>query len=239
MLDKENDMVYGYCRVSTPKQSLKRQEDNIRTLFPDAVVYSDVYTGKTNERPQFQKLLKKVNKGDVIVFDEVSRMSRNAQEGFQDYLMLLSKGIELKFLKEPQIDTEVYKAAQGKQIELTGDEITDPIIRGVNEALHKLIERQIKAAFEQAEKERLLLSRRTKEGMAKGRTAGRRKGVEQHQKKEKEAKKVIRKNNIAFGGTLNNKDTMKLAGISAPTFYKYVKEMKADSSQRQMDINDF
>ena len=62
--------------------------------------------------------------------------------------------------------------------------------------------------------------------MAKGRPAGRRKGIEQHQRKEKEAKRVIRKNNIAFGGSLNNKETMRLAGISSPTFYKYVKEMK-------------
>lgn len=239
MLGKENDMIYGYCRVSTPKQSLKRQEDNIKAQFPDALIYSDVYSGKTSARPQFQRLLKKVNNGDVIVFDEVSRMSRNAAEGFQDYMALLSKGVDLKFLKEPQIDTEVYKAAQGKRIELTGDEITDPIIRGINEALHKLMERQIKAAFEQAEKERLLLSKRTKEGMAKGRPAGRRKGVEQHRKKEKEAKRIIRKNSIAFGGTLNNKDTMKLANISSPTFYKYVKEMKEDVSQRQMDISDF
>ena len=233
-------MIYGYCRVSTPKQSLKRQEDNIRALFPDAIIYSDVYSGKTNDRPQFQKLLKKVNNGDVIVFDEVSRMSRNAQEGFQDYLMMLNRGVGLKFLKEPQIDSEVYLAAQKeKQISLTGDEIADPFIKAANEVILILIERQIKAAFEQAEKERLLLSRRTKEGMAKGRPAGRRKGVEQHQKKEKEAKKVIRKNSKAFGGSLNNKDTMKLAGVSAPTFYKYVKEMKNDVSQIQMDIEDY
>ena len=233
-------MIYGYCRVSTPKQSLKRQEDNIRVLFPDAIIYSDVYSGKTDERPQFQKLLKKANKGDMIVFDEVSRMSRNAQEGFQDYLMLLSKGVSLKFLKEPQIDSDVYLAAQKeRRISLTGDEIADPFIKAANEVILILIERQIKAAFEQAEKERLLLSRRTKEGMAKGKKAGRIKGVEQHQKKEKEAKKIIRKNNRAFGGSLNNKETMKLAGISSPTFYKYVKEMKKDSLQRQMEIEDF
>ena len=233
-------MIYGYCRVSTPKQSLKRQEDNIRALFSDAIIYSDVYSGKTNDRPQFQKLLKKVNNGDVIVFDEVSRMSRNAQEGFQDYLMLLSKGVDLKFLKEPQINSEVYLAAQKeKQISLTGDEIADPFIKAANEVILILIERQIKAAFEQAEKERLLLSRRTKEGMAKGRPAGRRKGVEQHQKKEKTAKQIIRKNCKTFGGSLNNKDTMKLAGISNPTFYKYVREMKKDALQRQMEITDF
>ena len=193
---RRDNMIYGYCRVSTPKQSLKRQEDNIRTLFPDAIIYSDVYSGKTNDR------------------------------------MMLNKGVGLKFLKEPQIDSEVYLAAQKeKQISLTGDEIADPFIKAANEVILILIERQIKAAFEQAEKERLLLSRRTKEGMGKG--------VEQHQKKEKEAKKIIRKKNITFGGSLNNKDTIKLAGISAPTFYKYMKEMKEDASQRQMNIEDF
>ena len=86
-------MIYGYCMFSTPKQSLKRQEDNLRAFYSDAVIYSDVYSGRTDDRPQFQKLLKKVNKGDVIVFDEVSRMSRNTQEGFQDHLMLLKQGM--------------------------------------------------------------------------------------------------------------------------------------------------
>ena len=102
-------MIYGYCRVSTPKQSLERQEKNIKALFPEAIIYSDTYTGKTNNRPRYQILLKKVIKGDIIIFDEVSRMSRNATEGFQDYTMLLERGVELKFIKEPQINTEVYR----------------------------------------------------------------------------------------------------------------------------------
>ena len=166
-------MIYGYCRVSTPKQSLERQEKNIKALYPEAIIYSDTYSGKTDDRPNFQKLLKKVNEGDVIVFDEVSRMSRNASEGFQDYLRLLSKGIELKFLKEPQIDSQMYIEAQKKQIGNVGDEAADLIIEGVNKAIQLLAEKQFKAAFEQAEAERRLLSQRTKEGMANGRTAGR------------------------------------------------------------------
>ena len=232
-------MIYGYCRVSTPKQSLERQEKNIKALYPEAIIYSDTYSGKTDDRPNFQKLLKKVNEGDMIVFDEVSRMSRNASEGFQDYLRLLSKGIELKFLKEPQIDSQMYIEAQKKQIGNVGDEAADLIIEGVNKAIQLLAEKQFKAAFEQAEAERRLLSQRTKEGMANGRPAGRRKGEVQHQKKEKAAKRIIRKHNKSFGGDLSNKATMKLAGISAPTFYKYVKEMREDAGQRQLDIEDF
>lgn len=232
-------MIYGYCRVSTPKQSLERQMKNIRSLCPDAIIYSDIYTGKTNDRPKYQLLLRKVSTGDMIIFDEVSRMSRNAVEGFKDYIMLLEKGVELKFIKEPQINTEVYKAAQKKQLDMVGNDVADPIIEGVNKAILVLAEKQFKTAFERAEQERLLLSQRTKEGMAKGRKAGRRKGAPQHQKKEMTAKRIIRKNSKIFGGSLNNVDTMKLAGITAPTFYKYVKQMKENAAERQMDISDY
>ena len=220
-------MIIGYIRVSTANQNLERQRSNIEREFPDAVIYEEKYSGKTDNRPVFQKLLKNVKLGDTVVFDEVSRMSRNAEEGFKDYKALFDRGVELKFIKEPQINSDVYKTALETSIELTGNDIADVYIEATNKVLMILAEKQIKAAFEQAEKERLLLSKRTKEGMAKGRTAGRRKGVEQHQKKEDIAKKVIRKNNKAFGGSLNNTETMRLAGISAPTFYKYLREMSS------------
>ena len=44
------------------------------------------------------------------MFDSVSRMSRDAEEGFQVYQDLYKKGIELIFLKEHHIDTMTYKA---------------------------------------------------------------------------------------------------------------------------------
>lgn len=56
-------------------------------------------------------LLKVVKAGDTIVFDEVSRMGRTADEGFELYKELYEKGVELVFLKEPHINTEVYKKA--------------------------------------------------------------------------------------------------------------------------------
>ena len=232
-------MIYGYCRVSTPKQSLERQEKNIKSLYPEAIIYSDTYSGRTSDRPKYQLLLKKAIKGDVIIFDEVSRMSRNATEGFRDYIMLLNKGVELRFIKEPQINTEVYREAQKRQLDMVGDDVADPIIEGVNKAILVLAEKQFKTAFERAEQERVLLSQRTKEGMAKGKKAGRKKGVPQHQKKEMIAKRIIRKNSRTFGGSLSNVDTMKLAGITPPTFYKYIKEMKENAAERQMDINDY
>ncbi len=118
-------MIYGYCRVSTAKQSMKRQEDNCRALYPDAVLYEDTYSGKTDDRPQFQRLLKKVKVGDTIVFDEVSRMSRNAEEGYRDYQELYKKEIELVFIKEPQINTAMFRETASQTISTVGNEIAD------------------------------------------------------------------------------------------------------------------
>ena len=57
------------------------------------------------------KLLRTAKAGDTIVFDSVSRMSRNAAEGFETYQKLFGTGVSLVFLKERHIDTDTYKKA--------------------------------------------------------------------------------------------------------------------------------
>ena len=57
------------------------------------------------------------------MFDSVSRMSRNAEEGFALYEDLYHKGIRLVFLKEHHIDTETYKKALSGSIAMTGTNV--------------------------------------------------------------------------------------------------------------------
>ena len=77
-------MIYGYVRVSTDKQNIDRQIRNILAVDASAKIYQEIFTGtKTTGRHEFQKLLNKVQSGDTIIFDSVSRMSRNASEGFE------------------------------------------------------------------------------------------------------------------------------------------------------------
>ena len=108
--------------------------------------------GKTYERKAFMKLLDKLRCGDTLVFDSVSRMSRNADEGIALYMELYNKGIELVFLKERYIDTQVYISNLKDRIQLTGA-IEDEIFKGINSYFRALAEKQIRIAFEQAEKE--------------------------------------------------------------------------------------
>ena len=143
--------IYGYCRISTAKQSIDRQIRNIRVEYPTAHIVREAYTGTSIFRPEWLKLYRVLKAGDTVVFDSVSRMSRNAEEGFALYENLYHNDIRLVFLKEHHIDTETYKKALSGSIAMTGTNV-DFILKGINEYLMALAKEQIKLAFEQSEK---------------------------------------------------------------------------------------
>lgn len=221
--------IYSYNRISTNKQSIDRQIRNAKELYPNAIIIEEVFTGtKIHNRPKWNDLIKKVKAGDTIVFDSVSRMSRNAEEGFATYKELFDKGIELVFIKEPHINTETYKKALTGGIELTGT-MVDSILEGINKYLLALAEQQIKLAFEQSEKEVQDLRQRTKEGIETARLNGKQIGLEKGTKlttkKSVEAKEQIIKYSKDFKGTLKDIEVIKLIGISRNSYYKYKKEL--------------
>ena len=221
--------IYSYCRISTKDQSIERQIRNAKELYPDAIVVEEVYTGtKLDGRTKWNNLYKNLKSGDVVVFDSVSRMSRNSEEGFNLYKDLFNKGIELVFIKEPHINTSTYKKALTGGIELTGT-MVDSILEGINKYLLALAEEQIKLAFVQSEKEVMDLRQRTKEGMETARLNGKQigqvKGAKLTTKKSIEAKEIILKHSKDFKGTLGDADVMKLCGISRNSYYKYKKEL--------------
>lgn len=221
--------IYGYCRISTKKQNIERQERNIKLTYPGATIIKEEFTGtKIEGRTEFNKLLKRVKQGDTIVFDSVSRMSRNAEEGFKLYKELFNKGIELIFLKEQHINTTTYKKALNNNLEMTGTAV-DSILKGINEYLMTLAEEQIKLAFEQSEKEVKDLQQRTKEGLEtarlNGKQIGQTKGTKLTTKKSIKAKEDIKKYSKDFNGTLSDVDVIKLIAISRNSYYKYKKEI--------------
>ena len=222
-------MIYGYARISTKQQSIERQIRNIKDLYKDAVIIEEIYSGtKIYGRKEFDKLLKQVKDGDTIVFDSVSRMSRNAEEGYNLYEDLYNRGVELIFLKEQHINTETYKKALTGGIELTGTKV-DLILEGVNKYLLALAKEQIRLVFEQSEKEVQDLKQRTKEGIETARLNGKQigavKGVKLITKKSIISKDQIKKYSKDFQGTLKDIEVMKLLGISRNSYYKYKKEL--------------
>lgn len=235
--------VYGYARISTAKQSLTRQIENILREYPDAEIIDEVFTGTTTDRPKWVKLLKAVKKGDTIIFDSVSRMSRNAAEGICDYKNLYSMGVNLVFLKEHHIDTDTYKNAMNNQIDMisdTGDIDTDNLINTIIGAIKKyqlaLAEKQIELAFAQSEKEVSDLKIRTKEGMRASGAAEKisksKTGTIYTVKKSENAKQIIAKHYEKFGGSLTAQECIELAGISRNTFFKLAQDIRANRGNK-------
>lgn len=222
-------MIFGYCRISKRTQNIQRQIENILKEYPDAKIIQETFTGtKIQGRKEFEKLRKIVQYGDTIIFDSVSRMSRNAEEGFEQYIKWYEEGINIVFLKEPYINTDTYKKSLDIKIPLTGNDF-DEILIGINSYLKKLAKQQIRIAFDQAQKEVDDLHERTKEGMRiaklNGKQIGQPKGSVYHVKKADKAKKDIKKYSRDFYGSNTDKEVMKLIGISHNTYYKYKREL--------------
>ena len=222
--------IYGYVRVSTLEQNKERQIQNILREYPKAVIMAEEYTGKTMDRPLWSKLYPKLKKGDVIVFDEVSRMSRNAEEGFKTYQELFERGVNLVFLKEPYLNTDVFSGQIQRATVKTGKDYLD---QGLKIILMGVAEEQIKIAFEQSQAETDLRAQRAKEGIAEAKKnnerliieygsvekamedptwsdIGRSEGDKLAIKKAEPIKALIRKYSRDFEGTLSD---MELLGV--------------------------
>lgn len=230
------ELNLGFCRVSTTRQNLERQVRNILSVYPNARIFKEYYTGtKLEGRREWNKVYnlakqEVANKNKVtIIFDSVSRMSRNSEEGFSLYQELFNLGVNLVFLKEPHINTDTFKKALSIDIKMTGTN-ADILLKAVKEYLMEVAKEQIKIAFDQAEKEVIDLHKRVSEGLLtaklNGRQIGRVKGNKYITSKEKKSKELILKNSKDFNGSNNDEEVMKICGISKNTYYKYKRELK-------------
>ena len=101
-------MIYGYARVSSKGQardgnSLEAQETELKNNGAE-IIYSDVYTGTKIERPEFDKLLQEVKRGDTIVITKLDRFCRSASQGIKLVDELISKGIKVHILNMGMLD---------------------------------------------------------------------------------------------------------------------------------------
>ena len=218
--------IYGYCRISSFKQNIERQERNILREYPDAIIVREVFTGRNiPQRKELVKLLRIVKPGDVIVFDAVSRMSRDAEEGFALYEELYGRGIELVFLKEHHIDTATYRQELQKQLEVpvsSGDEAADELMQGIIASLNRYImnlaQRQIQLAFQQSQKEVDDLRQRTREGIEtarrNGKQIGQKMGRRLHVKKKAPIQKLILEYSRTFGGPFRDDQVINIINSS-------------------------
>lgn len=80
-------MIYGYCRVSSKSQidnnSLEQQKNEILNKYPHAVIYCEQHTATKVDRPVFNEVRQKLEKGDTLAVTKLDRLARNTREGLE------------------------------------------------------------------------------------------------------------------------------------------------------------
>lgn len=217
--------IFGYCRISTIKQNIERQKRNLSEAYPQIILLEEKFTGTTTDRPKYNFLKQIVNPGDKIVFDSISRMSRNSDEGYNDYMSFWENGIWLEFLNEPHLNTEFFNSQLKafEKFDVNIDKTFEPLIEGIKKTMANIIKGQIKIGFDQAEKEVKDLQERTKQGLMtaklKGKTIGRPKKISDD---------IIQdiKENYINSRKKSVKDFLMEYKISKATFYNWLKEVE-------------
>lgn len=158
---------FSYMRISTKeergKQKYTRQENSLqryaRTKNIDYVFeFKEDASGKSfTNRSEWNRLEKIIQPNDTIVFKDITRFTRESENGYIKYMELMEKGIHLIFLDNPTLSTGYIKDLISTAKNMNFLEKT------INEMLVKVL---LAAELTRAEEERLTISQRTKDGMA-------------------------------------------------------------------------
>lgn len=107
--------LYGYIRVSTREQNEDRQLLAMQELnISQEQIYIDQQSGKDFKRPQYQKLVKKLKKDDILYVKSIDRLGRNDEEILEQWRILTKeKGTDIVVLDMPLLDTRRGKDLMG------------------------------------------------------------------------------------------------------------------------------
>lgn len=220
--------TYFYMRISTreesDKQSFKRQDkalnkyaqDN-KLKYDNRTVFRDDISGSTFDRADWKALEDILKEGDTIVFKEISRFTRQADEGYNKYMELMNKGINLIFLDNPTVSTDYIKQLC---------DIADKQQKIAKKALNNTIELLLLVELDRVEKEREIIVKRIKQGIdASDKKSGRKVG--QLDKMSDELKKDIKL--FLNDRSIKQVDLMKKHNISRNTLKKYIDIVKSNN----------
>lgn len=217
---------FKYMRISTKeergKQKYNRQERAIDTYAKENGIefvaeFKEDESGKDfDNRKEWQRLEKLLQSGDTIIFKDISRFTREAENGYKKYMELLNNGINLVFLDNPTVNTDYIK-------ELLNVAEQQNLIAKIS--LENTIKLLLYVELDRAEQERLILINRIKNGIsASGKKQGRKEGVpiKLTDTLKEDIKEYLKDRNITKA------EVMKKHNISRNTLIKYIDLVKAE-----------
>ena len=172
---------YAYMRISTQeergKQQYSRQERSLERYAEQhkidfVLTLKEDVSGKSFDgRKEWQRLEKIVREGDTIVFKDLARFTREAENGYNKYMELMGRGISLVFLDNPTVCTDYVQGM------MSIAEKQDLVTKTVMQSMVKIL---LIAELDRYEKERLMISRRTRDGMRARKEQAEAQGKEWH-----------------------------------------------------------
>lgn len=191
--------TFGYVRVSSKDQNEGRQMETMKKEgISERDIFVDKASGKNFDRPKYQLLKQMIREGDTVVFDSITRMGRNMNDTMKEYEWFVENGVQLRFIKEPMINTSNEQ---------------DDIMK---QAIQKII-LTLLAAF--AEKEREEIKTRQAEGIAVAKAQGKHLG----RPRAEITKGFIEVYKVWKSGGITAVEAMKKLDMAKPTFYRLVK----------------
>ena len=109
-------MNYGYMRVSSQEQNEDRQRIAISNVggVPEKNIYIDKQSGKDFNRPQYQKLIRRLKKDDILYIKSIDRLGRNYKEILEQWRIITKvKGADIVVIDMPLLDTRRGKDLMG------------------------------------------------------------------------------------------------------------------------------
>ena len=109
------EQTYGYARVSTREQHESRQLLALEQAgVPPGRIYLDRQSGKDFQRPQYQRLVRRLHRGDLLCVQSIDRLGRNYGEILAQWTLLTrEKGADIWVLDMPLLDTRRGKDLMG------------------------------------------------------------------------------------------------------------------------------
>lgn len=218
---------FSYMRISTREeremQRYNRQEKALEKYVQEhGIELKDVYqfrddiSGKSFEnRADWNKLEKLLQPGDTIIFKDITRFTREAENGYKKYMELLNNNINLIFIDNPTISTDYIKTMMGIAQRQEN--------RIAKKSLNDTIELLILVELDRAEREREIIVQRIRDGLkASDKKAGRKPGQLDKLTDELQADIIL----YLADRSIKAVDLMKKHNISRNTFKKYVQHVK-------------
>ncbi len=197
--------MYGYVRVSTREQHEDRQMLAMRDFgISEKAVYMDKLSGKDFERPQYKKLVRRLQPGDVLVVKSIDRLGRSYSEIQEQWRSITKeKRADIVVLDMPLLDT------RQKGRDLTGTFVADLVL-------------QILCYVAQVERENI--RKRQAEGIA----AAKAKGVQFGRKRKAVPEEFYQLQKDYLAGKITARSAAERLGVVHSTFLKWGKTLDRD-----------